>query len=179
MLIGLTGKKRAGKTTVANHLVEKYNFHEISFADPLKKIIGEELLGLTPEQLFDPVKKEQVDPFWNKSPRVLLQLIGTDCFRNIIDPDFWVKLAEREITKHLDAGKNVVLSDVRFPNEVDCVTKLGGKMIHIIRLESSTTFDCHASETALDKYVFNYRIEAPSGDIESLCSYVDGIISAI
>ena len=41
LLIGLVGRKRHGKDTVADYLTQKYNFTKDSFASPLKKTLKE------------------------------------------------------------------------------------------------------------------------------------------
>lgn len=168
MILGLSGKKRSGKSTVASFLCSEFGFKEISWAYPLKEIIGNKLLGLTHDQMYGEEEiKEAVDPFWGKSPRDLLQIIGTDCFRKQVHPEFWVKLGIREIEKQLKSYRNIVVSDCRFPNEMRAIEKLGGHPVRITR-EGQINNDSHPSEIALDTYSFPYEIVAKSGDIEGL-----------
>src|SRR5262245_32458617 len=138
MLISFSGKKQSGKSTLTKYLQTQYRFQELSWAEPLKEIIGRKLLGLTFEQVYGSSRdKETVDPFWGKSPRELLQLIGTECFRKQIDPDFWVKIGEKKIHQirrdEFPQEAKLVFSDTRFPNEVMAIERLMGINIRVIR----------------------------------------------
>jgi len=180
MLIGLSGKKRHGKSTVTNYLVKQYRFVEVSFAWPLKEIVGKQLLGLSDSQLYGTTEqKETIDPFWGKSPRELLQIIGTDCFRDKVHPDFWVKLGQRNINSLLFKHQNIVVSDCRFPNEVKAIESLGGTMVRIFRRNYRDDGDQHPSETALDNYPFEYIITAGDGEIQELYNNVEVVLDKI
>lgn len=79
------------------------------------------------------------------TPRELLQYVGTDVVRNQVDVNGWVEIARRKIQDWFSRGVNVVVTDVRFPNEADVVTKLGGKLVKINR--DTLSDDNHESET--------------------------------
>lgn len=175
LLVGLSGKKQSGKSTLARYLEEKHAFFEYGWADPLKQIIGMDLMGLTADQVYGSNKdKETVDPFWNKSPRHLLQIIGTECFRKQVDPDFWVKVGVRQFNNFRD--RNIVVPDCRFPNEIEAIQKEGGIVIRVVR-EDWTVKDEHESETALDSYDFEHIVTAKTGEIDSLQLQVELILS--
>ena len=80
-------------------------------------------------------------------PRDVLQKIGTECFRDAFNPDFWIDALESRV----DTSKNIVIADVRFKNEAEWIKSLGGVVIY---LESKTrgihTRTLHASENGLD-----------------------------
>jgi hypothetical protein len=183
MIIGLCGKKQSGKTSVTNYLLDSKDFQEISWAAPLKEIIGRDLFGLTFEQVYgSEVDKETPDPFWGISPREILQRVGTDLFRNNFDSDFWVKVGARRI-EHLISGKlggtpNIVVSDCRFPNEVVAIRDLGGYTVRIIRSDQVST-DTHDSETALDDYETDYELQAESGKLVDLFKGIDNVLEDI
>jgi hypothetical protein len=176
-IIGLSGKKQSGKSTLAVHLMDKHRFIEASWAYPLKVSIGQNLLGLSYNQLFGTEEdKETIDKFWGKSPRELLQIIGTDCFRNLVDPDFWVKVGIRYIEDLQARGiEDIVISDCRFPNEMDAIKELGGISVRVER-EGYYTGDYHPSETSLDNYEHDYTVLAGTGDIEGLKLRIDQIV---
>ena len=81
------------------------------------------------------------------TPRLLLQLIGTDCGRNIIHPNIWVNSSFADyklqyIVKNytpLGGGSgpikfpNWIFTDVRFPNEVKAIKDRGGIVIRVNR----------------------------------------------
>ena len=177
MILGLCGKKQSGKSTVTNYLLSK-GWVEISFAYPLKEIIGRELFGFTDDQLYGPEPiKEAVVSEWGLSPRQVLQIVGTDMFRKYIREDFWVYLAKKRILEiqRKNPNINIIVSDCRFPNEMEMIKRLVGNTIRIIRSDKEHT-DAHESETALDNYVVDYEIHAKSGDIKGLKLAIDEYI---
>ena len=140
-LIGLTGQKGVGKDTVADYITARYGYKKMALADPLKQAC-EAIFGLSKDQLNNPELKEQPDYFWGKSPRHLMQFLGTDLMRCQFDTDIWTKLIEKRSNGDL-AG--CVISDIRFPNEREFVKRNGGMIIKIIRPNLQND-DMHESE---------------------------------
>lgn len=141
MLIGLTGHKQVGKDTCAAYLEERYGFEVDAFAAPLKEACRA-IFGLTHGQLYGELK-EVVDPFWQKTPRQIMQTVGTEVGRQI-DPEVWVKAFCRRYER--SQPHRLVVTDVRFPNEAVAIRQLGGRIIRITR--PGHAGDNHASETA-------------------------------
>jgi hypothetical protein len=79
--------------------------------------------------------------------REVLQFVGTELFRNQVDPDTWVKSVYRKKYREDDI---VVVADCRFPNEAE-FAKEHGLLISVER-DTGLAGDGHASETALDSY---------------------------
>jgi energy-coupling factor transporter ATP-binding protein EcfA2 len=140
MLIGIIGLKGSGKSTLSDILERIYSFEIDSFAKPVKDIasiiFGWErnmLEGLTKESRE---WRERKDLFWSEiigkdfTPRMALQMIGTDFGRNMIGNNVWV-----ESLKFRSKGKRIVISDVRYPNEAESIKKGGGILIKIERGE--------------------------------------------
>jgi hypothetical protein len=148
MLIGVSGKKRAGKDTAGKFLVEDHGFKAMAFAEPLKEA-AKIIFGWTEEHVNGRLK-EVIDPFWGFSPRWALQHMGTEAMRKVIDDQIWVKATMRKALPLVKAGGNVVITDVRFPNEANAIREAGGQLWRVERqgLETSD----HASETALDDF---------------------------
>ena len=96
------------------------------------------------------------------TPRKLLQLLGTECGRQIIHPNIWVNSLFADYKK----DSNWIITDVRFPNEAQAIKDKGGIMIRINR-PLYRLDDQHPSETALDNYNFDYVIEN-EGNIDEL-----------
>lgn len=134
MIIALCGNIGSGKDTVANILIEERGFTRMSFAQPLKKAVSaifnwdySLVEGLTSESR---VWREQVDEWWSKrlgienlTPRFVLQYIGTNVMRNCFHADIWAA----SIESHLSTSTgNVVLSDCRFPNELQSIRNSSG-----------------------------------------------------
>ena len=99
MIIGITGKAGSGKDTVADYLVKNHDFIKLSFAGILKQ--GMQILfNLSDDQLHHPLVKEKIDPRWGKSPRELMQWLGTDILRKNIRQDFFIVHLETQIEKN-------------------------------------------------------------------------------
>jgi len=156
MIIGLCGKKRSGKDTVADFLCSEYNFKKISFAHPLKRAL-QEIFGWS-EEYVQGDKKDIVDPYWGISPRQAMQLLGTDFAQYILGervPLFlettgrllWVKRCLQEIEK--DPFADWVISDVRFPHELEALQLRGASIIRITRPVVNRIIDTHESETLI------------------------------
>jgi len=176
MIIGLCGKKQSGKSTVAKYLLEA-GFQELSWAYPLKEIVGRQLFGLNDDQLYgSEAAKEAIIPDWGYSPRQILQLVGTECFRKVIRDDFWVVLGRRKLQGYAAAGMNVVISDCRFPNEMEAIKAVGGYTVRIVR-EGQVSVDMHPSENSLNNYKTDCEISAPSGRIDILHRGIELIIA--
>lgn len=142
MLIGLLGRINSGKGSVADELVNTYGFRQDSYAATLKDITAllfnwdrAMLEGDTTESR---AAREVVDVWWsekleieNFTPRLALQLIGTDVFRNNFHPDIWMLSV---MSRYKD--DNVVISDCRFPNEIQAIRELGGRIVRVDRGEA-------------------------------------------
>ncbi len=146
-IIGLAGYKGTGKDTVAR-LIRGVRMRHVAFADPLRDAVRA-MYGFSWDQLLHPNLKELDDPFWGVSPRTALRDVGMRCMRQVVRDDFWLKVMERrmmEIRRRSLLGvSGFVISDVRFPNELDFVRSLGGEVWCVYR--PGHEFDGHATET--------------------------------
>lgn len=160
-LIGIHGHKGSGKDYLADQIIGVLGYGvKIAFADPLKDAVCS-LFGYTREQLDDRDFKETVDCMHGKSPRELMQWIGTDCIRNQIGADHWVNLLDKRIG-NLKNTRLVIVPDVRFQNEVDYLRKKGALLITV---KGAGHNDRHMSEFPLstcDDYVFDNSQKSPS-----------------
>ena len=143
MIIGVCGNKFSGKDTIANYLVDNYKYKRYAFADPLKDICRI-LFEFNEEQLYGN-KKEILDEFWEKTPREIFQMIGTDLFRNYLSQNFWVNVLERKIKDK----EMIVISDVRFENEAEMIRRLDGIIIKVVR--NNSIIDTHESESYIEQ----------------------------
>lgn len=142
MIVGISGFINSGKNTVASTLTEQYNFRQDSFAASLKDACA--MMFDWPRHMVEGDTKEsrewreQVDQWWaaklnipDFSPRLALQLMGTDVIRNHFNEGMWFLTLENRIRKNPD--QHVVISDVRFPNEIKFIQDQGGVMIRVNR----------------------------------------------
>ena len=144
-LVGISGKKRAGKDTMGDVFAE-YGYEQYAFAGPIKDICADTFL-LSDEQL-DGDRKEEEDPFWGLSPREIMQKIGSEAFRDTFGKNVWVDSLLQRI--RLELPPKAVVTDVRLPNELRGILSAGGDVIRIDASERLSHDDDHHTETALD-----------------------------
>lgn len=132
-IIGITGVARSGKDTLATYLVEHHGFSRIALADPLREFVSS-IADIPFEQLLDgPAKEQPVDWLGGRTPRYMMQTLGTEWGRNKVDREVWLKVARRRIEKAARWGESVVIPDVRFDNEAEMVRQMGGEVIQVVR----------------------------------------------
>lgn len=144
-LIAICGPKRAGKDTLASHLVSKYGYTRIALADPIKHVVGY-MFGFNEKQM-ETDDKDAVDPRWGISPRQALQFFGTEVMQYKIQellPDIGRMFWTRSMLANMDPEKNYVVSDVRFHHECDALRRIGATVIKIERDLGHS--DAHSSE---------------------------------
>lgn len=115
VLIGLAGQAKAGKTVISSfirdYFASKHEFNNnqvqnAAFADPIR-VIGT-VFGFSWEELNDQDKKEQVNEFWGITPRKFMQLVGSEMFRNHLDPECWVKLCLKKYHDLFELSKKSI-----------------------------------------------------------------------
>jgi len=142
MIVGLLGFINSGKGTVASELVTRFDFRQDSFAAGLKDacavIFDWPRAMLEGDTTESREWREVVDPWWseklnmpNFSPRLALQVIGTEALRNNFHQDLWFLTLQNRIRKNPE--QHVVISDVRFPNEIKFIQEQKGVLVRINR----------------------------------------------
>ena len=141
MIIAISGLIGSGKDTVADYLVNLHEYRRESFAGNLKDSMSA-IFGWDREMLEGRSKssrewREQVDPWWAErlnmpelTPRWILQYVGTDVIRANFHNDMWIASLENKLRKSED---DIVISDVRFKNEVTMLRNLGAICIEVTR----------------------------------------------
>lgn len=160
-IIAFAGRKQSGKTTCSefvakyfNGAIEPFNSAKIyNFADPLKKDICINILGLTYDQCYgdDNKKNEITDIVWEGtklSAREVMQFVGTNIFRKMKN-DVWSSATINKIKS--EKPQLAIIADCRFPNEVQAVRDAGGIVIKLTRNPYNSD---HESEIALDEIVY-------------------------
>ncbi|MNJ31628.1 hypothetical protein D3C77_262700 [compost metagenome] len=178
LLIGLAGRARTGKTTAANHLVNTHGFVTYAFADPLREGLMQ-IFNLSPCD-FDDERKEQPIDWLGRSPRELMQALGTGWGRNLVHPDLWILLAEQNLEfldQTNDNASGFVISDLRFENEADFVRKRGGIVIHVLRSDADEV-NPHISESGIG-IQDNDLVLHNDGALEDLSGQIDEFFTAL
>lgn len=178
MLVGVIGKKRSGKDTIGNYLVNNKNFIKYNFADPIKRG-AMQLFGFTSDQVFEDLK-DVVDPKWGVTPRKVLQILGTEIFqydmpKHIPELEkfgrgFWIERFKQWY--QLNKSSNVVICDVRFQHEADAIIALGGIILQVERTSDYNT-DEHPSEKEMDLIDVPKKIIKNDGTLNQLYDKVE------
>jgi len=121
-LIGIAGQARSGKDTLASYMLDNLDgiWLRSSFADPIKEMLRAIGVDCSDD------KKAVVSDDYGVTPRHMMQTLGTEWGRHMIDGDIWVKAFAR-----LNAGECVIVPDVRFENEAELVRE-HGVLIHLV-----------------------------------------------
>ena len=173
--IGLTGKMRSGKSTIADYLYLHHEFHwPLSFGSELKRYAHE---------IFPDVPK---DP----KPRELYQ------FMNVMrdfDPDVWIKHLAKRVQFAEDSRKTtgIVVTDARQQNEIDWLRAHGFVIVRVVapeqdrlkRIEESgesvtSTTLAHVTEQDLESLDVDYRI-VNDGTLDELETKVDELVARL
>jgi hypothetical protein len=151
LVIGISGKKGSGKSTVASEIerLAPGQFVEETFAKPLKQAIPI-LFNWEDRDLNDGVVKATVDERWGVTPRFVLQDMGTDYLRKTFGQDFFVKNLKHRLERD-GCPPRVIISDLRFKNEAEMLRYEGAFLWRIERPGLEST-DTHPSETDLDDW---------------------------
>jgi hypothetical protein len=176
MLLGLNGKLQSGKDTTYGIIKEfRPEAEKVTFAAKLKESAAA-ALGISLETL-DWLKNQEnimyVPSVYGESERFegnaftvreYLQRVGTEAGRNVFGEDFWVDMALPSDTDHVD--KLLVVTDMRFPNEIDRVIELGGYTVRLNRM-SDTLHGNHPSEQDIDDNLIDWELDN-TGTISNL-----------
>lgn len=205
MIIGVCGFIGSGKDTVADYLVNFHEFRRDSFANSLKDAVSS-VFGWDRTLLEGRTKearewREQIDPWWAErlamptlTPRWVLQYWGTEVCRQGFHDDIWVASVENKLRQTKD---NIVISDVRFPNEVTAIKNSGGLVVRVVRGQEpawlrvaqsacagdnksirlmNDEFKVHASEWAWLGTEFDVVVDN-NGSIDGLYTQVKNLLS--
>jgi len=170
-IIGFSGRKFSGKNTCADQMEGLILAHSPSlfprianhvrlyaFADPMKRVC-QQFFGLTRNQCYGSNTEKNTPTIlqWGDFPvhipdkagymtaREVLQFFGTEVIR-AMEANAHVRALMWDI-EH-DHPEFALVTDVRFPNEVDAIRERGGKVIRLTRALYGE--DNHPSESSLD-----------------------------
>jgi len=180
IIIGLCGRAGAGKDTAAKVLVDKFGFSAYSLAAEIKSC----LIDLDPFVPIDnrPVRLSELlldsslESLKRSYPEVrrLLQVLGAEVVRARVE-SFWVDRVEDRLL--VDRPKRVVITDIRFMNEVEWVRYLGG-MIFCVKRDGALDQHAgvkHSSELGLGDELID-RFINNSGDFNDLICIIDDLM---
>lgn len=186
MLIGLAGAAGCGKSTIAEHLRSRHKFFEFALADPLYDMVAA-FTGLPNDRLKDRSVKEEAIEWAGKSPRQLLQLLGTEFGRSVLGDDIWI----RHLFRRIDATQaamngywkrevecHFAVADVRFDNEAKAIRDRGGVIWRIVRPWQERVGGDHASEAGISAGLCDDTI-VNDADVKALAASVDAALKSL
>ena len=141
-IFGITGKMKHGKDTFFSFVKELHpQVRRVAFADALKKEVAD-ACDVTVD--FINANKDVFRP--------VLQWWGTEFRRGLHGDDYWLRRMD-DTLKLLPQGSIVFVTDVRFLNEADYVTGVGGQIVRVVRITDGPrhNVDAHASESEQDQ----------------------------
>lgn len=185
-VIGLCGRRRAGKDTVAGILDELHGYENVKISQDLKDAL-KILFGFSNDQI-ESCLKDQVDERWGISPRQAMQFIGTEVMQYNINgllPNmgrkFWIKGC---INKHIlpFEDKLIVLSDLRFLHEYEELKHTFLESFIVIRIDrDATNIDSLVDEHVSEKEYLNIPYDVlitNNGSKDDLVTRVTNIMNA-
>lgn len=164
-VIGIFGFKGSGKDTAGSYLVREHGFFHDSFATPLKDSLCA-IFGWDRDMIEGSTKesrewRERPDVYWEEklnwdtdyyksrfTPRFAMQYLGTEILRKNFHPDLWLLSLERR----LFGKEKVVITDVRYKNEMKVITMNKGISIRIKRGSEPEWYDYGVKASMGDPY---------------------------
>jgi len=152
-LIGLLGRKGSGKDTAALVLLSQ-GYQNVKFAGALKDMLRcfltyRGLDAQTVERMVEGDLKEMPTSYLSgQTPRFAMQTLGTEWGRQLIADDLWISTAIG-----LTSGRDTVITDVRFPNEMRAVEAAGGVCFGITADWIKPIEGEHESEALIDELI--------------------------
>lgn len=184
-VIGLGGRLRSGKDAVADYLVAEHGFAKIGMSDALHLA----MLALDPvveAEFGHPAIRytqaiEAIGYVRTKAQypevRRLLQKLGTEVGRDMIGENTWVNITARAIDDHLYADRRVVVTGIRFPQELQMIHAFAGRTVWLDRPSETAapSAAAHASENGVNADDFD-SILLNDGTLEKLYRRVDALL---
>ncbi len=116
------------------------DYHHI---DQIRDIVENEW-----EFVVDDEAREDMEDYYGnefKTPREILQLVGTQLIRNNVRDDIWIVLA---FSRMREIGEKIVITDARFKNEREAFRKAGATLC-LIKRDTGNASETHESETQM------------------------------
>lgn len=171
-----------GKSTVAQHLANRWGYTVMSFATPLKLMahvllsqLGYSCEGI--QRMLYGEDKELIIPELKTTPRHIMRALGTEFGRQCIHPDLWIKIADVQMQQALLQGAiGIVFDDLRFSNEAAFLRSQDAELWLIDGPARTTSDASHVSDGSLNAgFTFDHTILNDSSLVD-LYSRVDSVL---
>lgn len=196
IIVGLTGFKQHGKSTVAERLESEHGFTRLSFAGPLKEMADriDPVVGINAYQEGDEFIAEPIHLSAARAScadegdlkaryplyREFLQRLGTEGVR-AVDDTFWLRIMDSTIGYLVTQGvRRFVIDDARFPNEAELIKgytdfKMVSALWQVTRPGAGIPDDPHPSEAHVGSLDEERHLKN-AGTIEELYDLVDAVV---
>lgn len=141
MIIGLVGRSRSGKDTVARLIQELHPDHDfqiVRLSAPIKDA-AKALFHFTDRQI-EGAEKECIDPRWNVTPRQVFQDI-TEVTMQRMGTDFFTRLLY-DAYDAPGAPANILIPDIRYEHDIREIQRRNGLVFHIRRTNLPVRYAC-------------------------------------
>jgi hypothetical protein len=168
-------RAQSGKSVIAN-ILEANGYERVKFATALKNMLRVMLSNVAETAdwiescMEGPHKETPIRDLGGKTPRELMQSLGTDWGRDMVHPDLWVRMTMSRVNHLLTMGERVVIDDMRFPNEYEAVLDVDGSMVaKVVRLDHPHEHEApQTAEGLLDDKLWDRHLVARDGDLAML-----------
>lgn len=158
-ILAFTGRKGSGKSTIAQALKTNNPAFKsaviLSFAEPLKRMAKEILQA----DAFLTENKEKTEyGLCGKTPRIILQTLGTEWGRNCVGEGIWTEIMKNRLLS-ASTPQLVLIDDLRFENEALMLKKFPNTyIIQVDRYLAETTTDPHPSERGIPSNLIDLKL---------------------
>lgn len=169
-LIAVAGKARSGKDTAGNFIIAAGGgTYKYGLADPIRRMLHAGL-GIDVNDPYWASRKEDIIPAIGKSPRQLMQTLGTEWGRDLVTHDLWLTMAKNTL---LQRGPGMVICDARFDNEAQWVRDVGGLVLHLNR-SGAVKVAAHSSEGGISFQPGDIMVDN-NGTLDALQTQIESI----
>jgi len=148
-----TGPKGVGKSTISERDKQATESCDqsaeiLSFATPIKEM----LRAILPPEAFTTEGKDDVRyGLCGKTPRFLMQTLGTEWGRKIVGETIWTDVMKNKI--HESKADKIFIDDLRFDNEAIAIKELNGEIIKLEREEIGYSEEHESEKPISEKYI--------------------------
>jgi len=160
-IIAFAGPAGVGKSTAARYLTTEPrlgNVTVLSFATPMKKMVST-ILPLGMGAFTQENKNDPAHGLCGKSPRYLLEAIGTEWGKELIGQEIWLEIVANQI--HTGGADTYVIDDLRTDQEARYIHELGGMVIELSR--AGVDYDrTHVTSSPISQDLVTHKVSCVS-----------------